>query len=87
MTEWFNERYISRSEHKQVVAYYEKLVAQLYRKMLELRAQTGGLADRRPDLEPEGQQVPPYERAGGMDICPAATNVISVDFRRRASVD
>ena len=37
MTEWFHERYISRAEHEEVVAYYAKLVAQLYRQVTEYR--------------------------------------------------
>ncbi len=30
MGQWFDERFISREEHEQIVAYYRKLVARLY---------------------------------------------------------
>ena len=38
MTEWFRQRYIERTEHEQIVAYYTRLVAELYRQVRELRA-------------------------------------------------
>lgn len=39
MVEWFQERYVSREEHQNVVAYYKKLVVQLHGTVLELRSQ------------------------------------------------
>ena len=44
MVEWFDERYISRDEHQQVVDYYRKLVAQLYGTVRTLRMQVDAQA-------------------------------------------
>lgn len=85
MNEWFHERYIDRAEHEQVVAYYSKLVAQLYGQLKQLRAADPGLAaldalaayDRdTPSAVPERVDRP-SPATGGED------NVITVDFTRR----
>jgi hypothetical protein len=39
MTEWFDQRYISRDEHQQIVDYYRQQVAQLYHELCQLRSQ------------------------------------------------
>ena len=44
MTQWFQERYISRDEHREIVEYYRKLVAQLYRTVRDLRVQVDAQA-------------------------------------------
>jgi len=85
MTEWFQERYISREEHQQSIVYYTKLVARLYRQVCELRAARvdpdaidAMIEENRRKAEDEIHRlarVPQRRRCG---------NVISVDFRRRA---
>jgi len=79
MTEWFDQRYISREEHDQVVAYYRKQVAQLYEKLCELRTVVDArnldalFEHRGRILDREGRKA----RSRRQD-----DNVISVDFRR-----
>ena len=88
MTQWFEERYISRAEHQQSIAYYTKLVAQLYRQVCELRAAhvdpeaiDAMIEENRRKAEAEIRrhmgQRPRIQRG----------NVISVDFHRGAQSD
>lgn len=85
MTQWFQERYISREEHQQSIAYYTKLVAQLYRQVCELRAV-------RLDPEAIDAMIEENRRKAEDEIHrhmqSAARrpqdNVISIDFQRRA---
>jgi hypothetical protein len=44
MTQWFQERYISRGEHQEIVEYYRKLVAHLHHTVRDLRAQVDAQA-------------------------------------------
>lgn len=71
MTEWFDQRYISRDEHQQIVDYYRKQVARLYHELSELRS----------GMEAQGRthtvaRALPRQAADG-------DNIIRVDFRRR----
>ncbi|MDB5554249.1 MAG: hypothetical protein JWL86_4233 [Rhizobium sp.] len=85
MTQWFQERYISREEHQQSIVYYTKLVAQLYRQVCELRAARvdpeaidAMIEENRRKAEDEirrHMQSPSRRQRG---------NVISVDFHPRA---
>ena len=84
MTQWFRERYVERTEHDRIVAYYAKLVAQLYRQVKELRA--AGL-----EIEAIGAIVQHEQHKAEREIRRAAQasrnvqdhNVITVDFSRR----
>ncbi|UVC10650.1 hypothetical protein IHQ71_08725 [Rhizobium sp. TH2] len=88
MTQWFQERYISREEHQQSIAYYTRLVAQLYRQVCELRAARvdpeaiDALIEenrRKAEDEIRRHMRPPARILRG--------NVVSVDFQRRATMD
>lgn len=84
MTEWFRERYVERNEHDRIVAYYAKLVAQLYAQVKELRA--AGI-----EIEAIGAIVQHEQHKAEREIRramqasgdTAGQNVITVDFRRR----
>lgn len=80
MTEWFDQRYISRDEHRKVVDYYRKQVARLYRDVCELRVLTAvqAAANAEGHHEPKADQPP--RRFGQGD---RRDNVICYDFRRR----
>ena len=84
MSEWFQERYISRDEHQRIVDYYRRLVAQLYGKLRESRSELDAqtldklVAHSRRKAEREMRRLAqgsPSELGG---------NVIRVDFRRGA---
>ncbi|RFZ83804.1 hypothetical protein D0Y60_20785 [Shinella sp. WSJ-2] len=60
MTKRFDELYIPRGEHREVVSFYQKVVAHLYRKLQEMRAEADERAlhrdgptmrDAKPQLE------------------------------------
>jgi hypothetical protein len=85
MTQWFQERYISREEHQQSITYYTKLVARLYRQVCELRAAQvdpqaiDALIEenrRKAEDEIHRHMQAPARRPRG--------NIITVDFHRRA---
>jgi len=81
MVEWFHERYISRTEHQEIVDYYKKLVVQLHRKVCELRAHV--------DIAVDAAEMAGHQPARRVPPGPAAQpdyggNVISFDTRRRA---
>jgi hypothetical protein len=87
MTQWFQERYISREEHQQSIVYYTKLVARLYRQVCELRAAKvdpeaidAMIEENRRKAEEEIRRhmQSPSRRQHG--------NVVSVDFQRRAKL-
>ena len=84
MTQWLNERYISRVEHQKVVAYYKKLVVQLHGKVRELQAQaeTPALA-----ASPQFRQPPvgPDDRAIETGTVGRNGNVIRVTFGRKGA--
>jgi hypothetical protein len=71
MTEWFDQRYISRDEHRQIVDYYRKQVARLYHELSELRSGMEALGSRETAPRPL-----PRQAADG-------DNIIRLDFRRR----
>ena len=89
MTEWFHERYISRAEHEEVVAYYGKLVAQLYRQLKDLR--TAGIDTQAIDsISMHGKHKAEREMRRAAEASPGPDfqqefggNVIVVDFRKR----
>lgn len=79
MTEWFDQRYISREEHRQIVEYYRKQVAGLYHDLCELRmlVRTTTISNANPHGgTTAGRERTEPQNAGGRD------NVICVDFRR-----
>lgn len=85
MTQSFQERYISREEHQQSIAYYTKLVARLYRQVCELRAaqvdphEIDALIEenrRKAEDEIRRHMQSPAQKNRG--------NIITVDFHRRA---
>ena len=71
MTEWFDQRYISRDEHQQIVDYYRKQVARLYHELSELRSGMEACGRKEPLARPVPRQM-----ADG-------DNVIRVNFRHR----
>jgi hypothetical protein len=79
MTEWFNQRYISREEHDQVVEYYRKQVAQLYQKLSELRMVLD--AQNLDTLVEHSRRVAQRERRKSSRD-EGSDNVVIVDFRR-----
>ncbi|MGV3550268.1 hypothetical protein [Rhizobium sp.] len=84
MTEWFHERYIERSEHEQIVAYYSKLVAQLYGQVKQLRA--AGLEIAAIDAMVQHEQHKAEREIRRSRPAIAVTqggNVVQVDFRAR----
>ena len=82
MTQWLNERYISRVEHQKVVAYYKKLVVQLHGKVRELQAQAETPAHAAP---PQFRQPPAGTDDREMETGTVGRkgNVIRVTFGRR----
>lgn len=80
MTQRFDELYISRGEHQQIIAYYQKLVVHIFRKMRALQAPdpsqpAAGVNDHatRPCREGDGPAALQAESG----------NVVRVDFRQR----
>jgi hypothetical protein len=84
MTEWFHERYISRAEHEEIVAYYAKLVAQLYRQVTELRA-AGVDAQAIDRIIAHGKHKAERETRRAIEKFPdeRGSNIVVVDFRNR----
>jgi hypothetical protein len=72
MTQRFDELYISRGEHKEIVAYYQKLVVHM---SLKMRAMRG------PDKS--GSAAGAKERE--IKLRDDSDNVVRVDFRQRCS--
>jgi hypothetical protein len=83
MIEWFDERYISRDEHRQVVDYYRKLVAQLYHQVRTLRAAQVD-AQALDSIIEHSKRMAEREirRSGETTQSGQKDNVIHVDFRR-----
>ena len=83
MTQWFQERFISRDQHQQIVDYYRKMVAHLQHQVCQLRATQPDAeamndmtaADRRSERDSRRSGVTPAHDYGG--------NVVSLDSRRR----
>ncbi|MGB3875867.1 MAG: hypothetical protein WA980_08455 [Shinella zoogloeoides] len=76
MSQRFDELYIRRCEHQQIIAFYKKLVVKMYRKLREMQA--GNEAASGVDIPAVGS-APPSAFAAGQ-----APNVVRVDFHRRA---
>ena len=80
--EWFQERYISRDEHRKIVEYYRKLVAQLHVSLRDLR---GAQADSQ--TAPQLPTTQPTPAPAAKDVAPEielfAENIIRLDFRRQ----
>lgn len=79
MNERFDELYMRRGEHQEIVAYYKRLVVSLYQK---LRAQQDDspipVAEPEPDQALCDVQSSPLTKTP-----PLASNVLIVDFRQR----
>ena len=83
MVEWFQERYISRDEHQQIVEYYRKLVAQLYCQVCELRAASVD-AHAIDNVVAHSRRLAQRDARRSRETSSGEHgNVISVDFRRR----
>ena len=86
MTQWFQERYISRDEHREIVEYYRKLVAQLYRTVRDLRVQVDAQALNNVVLH--SQRLAERDAKRAAEIVPQdyGGNVIVLATRRRPPV-
>lgn len=73
MAKFFSDRYITREEHQEIVAYYRKLVAELHCKVQALRKEAEAPADMGEALRDRG----PVEHQTSH-----GTNVVRVNFRR-----
>lgn len=82
MTQRFEELYIPRCEHQQIVTYYKKLVVHLYQKLRALQAEREGAASAAQAGNPQ-----PKTLTMDADARPDCGNVVRVDFRsqRRSS--
>jgi len=79
MVEWFQERYISREEHQEIVEYYRKLVATLQHTVGELRTRVDAEnIDNMVELSRRGRERELRKSKQGEH----RDNVINVDFRR-----
>jgi hypothetical protein len=87
MNQWFQERYISREEHQQSIAYYTKLVAQLYRQVCALRAAHVDPAAIDAMIEENRRKAEDeIHRHAQSPTRIQRDNVISVDFQRRVKL-
>jgi hypothetical protein len=73
MAKFFSDRYMSREEHQEIVAYYRKLVAELHCKVQALRKEAEGPADM-------GEVLRDREPAATQNL--RGPNVVTVNFRR-----
>ncbi|WP_156408739.1 hypothetical protein [Rhizobium sp. Root708] len=78
MSDWFNQRYVARDEHQQIVAFYRKVIAHLSCTIRDLRAESrsGGDASAIPDDPQPLEEHTPDDHA-------ETDNVVWLDFRRR----
>lgn len=82
MSNWFQERYILRSEHQEIVGYYRKLLAQLHITVRDLRDQLDAqLCCVELDCK-TGADEPTPIRAGSPDWSRYGANVVSLDRHR-----
>ncbi|WP_313532329.1 hypothetical protein [Shinella sp.] len=75
MTKRFDELYIPRDEHREVVSFYKKVVVHLYRKLQEMKDDTSErvpCSDAKDD--PSAQQAKPQ---------PEFCNVVRINFGPR----
>lgn len=83
MSEWFQERYISRHEHEAVVEYYRSLVAQLHCKVCELRNQVDAQALENLVTHNRRMAERELDRRMNASLVEHGGNVIKLDFSRR----
>ncbi len=78
MSDWFNQKYVARDEHQQIVEFYRKVIAHLSCTIRELRAEHSNSADSRamPAAPQPLDEHPADDRAD-------SDNVVWLDFRRR----
>lgn len=75
MTKRFDELYIPRGEHREVVSFYKKVVAHLYRKLQEMREEAREQASQRDaGIGPPTRNAKPQPEFG---------NVVRIDFGPR----
>lgn len=92
MVQWFQERYISREEHQQIVDYYRKLVAYTYGNVRDLRALLAASAREKPEaLEEDGEMTAEPRQAPEPKSEPiqSGSNVVSLGSyrdRRRSGI-
>ena len=82
MTQRFDELYISRGEHQEIIAYYQRLVAHMFQKMRTMEEPdgskpAGGLSTN--DIVPSEESDEPARQRMVFG------NVVRVDFRPRRS--
>ena len=78
MTQRFDELYIPRREHQQIVTYYKKLVVHVYQKLRALQAERGDATPVDQAGNPE-----PKTRTIDADAPPDCGNGVRGDFRRQ----
>ncbi|MCQ4632461.1 hypothetical protein GB927_020615 [Shinella sp. CPCC 100929] len=82
MSKRFDEMYISRGEHKEIVAYYQKLVVHMSRKIRAMRASN----ETEPAVSINEQDAGLSGESGKSDaLMDDFQNVVRVDFRQRRS--
>lgn len=83
MSEWFDQRYISRDEHQKIVDYYRNLVIQLHRTVRELRSRVD--AQTLDTLIEHSKRMAEREtrRVTEESLVEHGGNVIRLDFSRR----
>ena len=78
MTQRFDELYIRRCEHQQIVAFYKKVVVHMYRQLKTMRTKADIV---HPD------EIRPAHTGSSPDISirpENAANIVWIDFHRRA---
>lgn len=82
MSQRFDELYISRGEHKEIVAYYQKLVVHMSRKIRALRAPI----DSEPTVSISEHDATTGNESNMSDaVTGDLQNVVRVDFRKARS--
>lgn len=83
MSEWFDQRYISRDEHQKIVDYYRNLVIQMHRTVRELRSRVD--AQTLDTLVEHSKRMAEREtrRVTEESLVEHGGNVIRLDFSRR----
>ena len=83
MTQWFQERFISRDQHQQIVDYYRKMVAHLQHQVCQLRATQPDAWAMDETMPPEHNAVPDPQHSGGASAHEYGGNVVSLESRRQ----
>lgn len=82
MSQRFDELYISRGEHKEIIAYYQKLVVHMSRKIRALRA----LVHSEPTVSISEHDATTGNESNMSDaVTGDLQNVVRVDFRKGRS--